>query len=171
MAKSLPLDSFGTDPLLKTSGIAIALADVLEDHGKKEEAYKVYQEALRQIQTTYLNLPPGAPQPDLGGMESLKLLTRPERMRAAALAHKLGGIASELKKPEKEEEKWLVWSVNAIIMAVMEVPAGSEKVGPPTKGLRVMETYMHLPSWARDHNIAAPFEALGTFYSDRELFS
>lgn len=89
-------------------------------------------------------------------------------MRAAALSHKLGCLASELKKPEEEEEKWLTWSVNAILMAVMEAPAGSEGVVPPRTGnLRLMGGDMGLPSWAKDHDIAAPFEALGTFYSDR----
>jgi hypothetical protein len=92
-------------------------------------------------------------------------------MRAAALSHKLGGLASELKKPDEEEEKWLVWSVNAILKAVMEVPAGSEKVVPPSppaaaKKLHIMGGDMGLPSWARDHDIAAPFEALGTFYTN-----
>ena len=167
-AKSISLNSLGTDPLLKTSGIAIVLAGVLEDDGKNEEAYKVYKEALSQLQTAYLeNLPPDEPQPDLGGMKSLKLLTPPERMRAAALAYKLGRMASELKKPEEEEEKWLTWSVNAILMAVMEAPAGSEKVAPRTKKLHVMAADMRLPLWARDHDIAAPFEALGNFYSVR----
>jgi hypothetical protein len=157
----------GSDPLLKTSGIAIVLAGVLEDDGKNEEAYKVYKEALWQLQSTYLDLPPDAPQPDLGGMESLKLLTLPERMRAAALAHKLGGLASKLRKPEEEEEKWLTWSVNAILMAVMKAPAGSEKVAPHANRLQIMGADMRLPSWARNHDIAAPFAALGNFYSER----
>ena len=164
-AKSLPLNLLGSDPLLKTTGIAIILADVLEDDGKKEEAYNVYQEALQYLQSTHLDLPPpDEPQPDMGGMESLKLLTPPERMRAAALAHKLGCMASELKKPEEEEEKWLVWSVNAILMAVMEAPAGSKKIAPR---LKIVAADMRLPSWAKDHDISVPFERLGRFYSDR----
>jgi hypothetical protein len=169
MAKTLPIDTFGTDPLLKTTGIAIILAGVLEDDNKKEEAYNIYKEALWQLQSTYLNLPPpDAPQPDLGGMENLKLLTPPERMRAAALSHRLGRLAQELKKPEEEEEKWLTWSVNAILMAVMEAPAGSEKVAPPSsRKLNIMGGDMGLPSWARDHDIATPFEDLGTFYANR----
>jgi hypothetical protein len=163
----MPPNSFGPDPLLKITGIAIVLGGVLEDDGKKEEAYKIYQEALTQLQLAHLDLPPDAPRPDLGGMDSLKRLTPPEMMRAAALAHKLGGLASELKKPEEEEEKYLVWSVNAIIMAVMEAPAGSNKVPPNNKDLHLIGGNMRLPSWAKDHAIAAPFEALGTFYADR----
>ena len=100
-------------------------------------------------------------------MENLKFLTPPERMRAAALSHKLGSLASELKKPEEEEEKWLTWSVNAIMMAVMEVPAGSQKIERRAKKLHIMGGDMRLPSWARDHDIAAPFQALGKFHSDR----
>lgn len=94
-------------------------------------------------------------------------------MRAAALAYKLGSMASELGKPEKEEEQWLTWSVNAILVAVMELPAGSgmETVAripsspPGAGGMFVVAQDMGLPSWARNHNIAAPFESLGTFYS------
>ena len=88
-------------------------------------------------------------------------------MRAAALAYKLGGLASELRKPDKEEEKWLTWAVNAIITAVIEVPAGSEKVPQRAKNLQFMAADLGLPSWAKNHDIAAPFEALGDFYSQR----
>ena len=101
-------------------------------------------------------------------MENLKLLTPPERMRAAALSHRLSLLAYELKKPEEEEEKWLTWSVNAILLAVMEAPAGAEKVAPPiTWKLNILGADMDLPHWAKEHDIAAPFEALGTFYADR----
>lgn len=172
--QTLPLETFGHDPLLKTTGIAIVLAGVLEDDGKKEEAYKIYKEALRHLQSAHLELPP-PPDSDsdsdsdfnLGGMENLKPLSPPERLRAAALSHRLGYLASELKKPEKEEEKWLVWSVNAIIMTVMEAPAGEEKVTPRGKNLHIMGGDMRLPSWATDHDFAAPFAALGSFYADR----
>lgn len=104
-------------------------------------------------------------------MENLKLLAPPERMRAAALCHKLGGMASELKKPEEEEQRWLNWSVNAILMAVMNAPAGSEKISSPTKTLHIMGSDMRLPSWAKEHDIAAPFEALGSFYAERGINS
>ena len=95
-------------------------------------------------------------------------------MRAAALAYKLGCLASELGKPEKEEEKWLTWSVNAILVAVIQAPAssGMDKVAripsaPPGAGkMFVVAQDMRLPLWARNHDIAAPFEALGTFYSE-----
>jgi hypothetical protein len=93
-------------------------------------------------------------------------------MRVAALAYKLGCLAPELGKHE-EEEKWLTCSVNAILVAVIEAPAGSgmNKVvripsAPSDSGkMFVMAQDMGLPSWARDHDIAAPFERLGTFYS------
>jgi hypothetical protein len=169
LAKSLPLDSFGSDPLLKTTGVAITLAGVLEDNGEKEEAYKIYQEALRHLQSTYLNLPPDAPLPDLD-KETLKRLTNPEKMRAAALAYKLGGMAPELGKPDKEQEKWLTSSVNAVSVAALEAPAGSDKAEkiPSARRLHIMGSDMRLPDWAKNHSIAAPFEALGSFYSKRQ---
>jgi hypothetical protein len=113
------------------------------------------------------------------GTETLKLLTDPEKMRAAALAYKLGCLASELGKPEEEEEKWLTWSVNAILVTAMEAPAGSgmKEVArippsPPNGGkMFVMAQDMRLPSWSRNHDISVPFEALGTFYSKQGKIS
>ncbi|KAF8808729.1 hypothetical protein BYT27DRAFT_7188693 [Phlegmacium glaucopus] len=164
-AKSLPLDLFKPDPLLKISGIAIVLAGVLELDGKKEEAYNVYKEAFWKFQSAYLGLPPDAPPSEMG-TETLKLLTGPEGMRAIAIAYKLGCMASELGKPDEEEEEWLTWAVTAILKVVMKVPAGS---GEHTKAenLYVMSQDLPLPVWSRVHDLAAPFEALGTFYLKR----
>lgn len=83
-------------------------------------------------------------------------------MRAAALAYKLGSMAPELGKPDEEEEKWLTWSVNAIL-SIMKEPASP----PPAKKLHIMAADMGLPPWASGHDLAAPFEALATFYNSR----
>ena len=170
MAKSLPLNLFGSEPLLKTSGIAIVLAGVLEDDGKKEEAYKVYKEALWQLQSAYVDHPPDT-QPDYLNTEALKLLSASERIRIAALAYKLSSMASELGKPEEEEEKWLLCSVDAIYTVLIEEMEGSEAAQiprpPRAKKLNIMATDMRLPSWASHHDLAAPFEVLGTMYKNR----
>lgn len=155
--------------MLKTSGIAIVLAGVLEIDGNKEEAYNVYKEALWQLQSAYLDLPPDTPHPEIG-TETLELLTGPERMRAVAIAYKLGCMASELGKPDEEEEKWLTWAVTGILKAVMEAPAGSGAEMAPVEpnkagNLYIMARDLRLPLWSRVHDLAAPFEALGTFYS------
>lgn len=95
-------------------------------------------------------------------------------MRAAAIAYKLGCMAPELGKPDKEEEKWLNWAVNATLMAMMEAPADSETEkqlpsattdGERNKPEKIMAQDLRLPAWSKMHNLAAPFEALGTFYS------
>lgn len=79
---------------------------------------------------------------------------------------------SELGKPEEEEEKWLLCSVDAIFTVVTEVPAGLEAAQilsrpPRVKKLNIMAADMRLPLWASDHDLAAPFEALGTLYKNR----
>lgn len=94
-------------------------------------------------------------------------LTGPERMRTVALAYKLGELAGKLKKPE-EEEKWLVMSVETILR-LLNVPTDTssgmriaDHKGFPPKAL--VEN-LGLPAMFVRYNIAAPFEALGSFYS------
>ena len=92
-------------------------------------------------------------------------------MRTAALAYKLGCMAPELGKPDEEEEKWLTWAVNAILVAVIQPPAGSgmDKVVSASDdkagNLHVIAQDLRLPVWSKMHDLAAPFEALGTFYT------
>jgi len=75
-----------------------------------------------------------------------------------------------LGKPDKEQEKWLTSSVNAVSVAALEAPAGSDKAEkiPSARRLHIMGSDMRLPDWAKNHSIAAPFEALGSFYSKRQ---
>jgi hypothetical protein len=80
-------------------------------------------------------------------------------------------MVSELGKPEEEEERWLLCSVEAIFTLVTEKPTGSEaaQIPRPPRGrkLNIMAGDMHLPLWASDHDLAAPFEALGTLFKNR----
>lgn len=139
-------------PYLKTSGIAICLAGVLEQDGKLEEAYKVYEEALLQLQHAM-----GSKPRDLKGQE---------KMRAIALSHKLGEMAHDMRKPQEEEEKWLVWSVETILKNVMQAPAGDQADQDGSRrDMQVMGEELALPRWVVQQDLAAPFEALGSFYS------
>lgn len=86
-------------------------------------------------------------------------------MRTAAIAYKLGCMAPKLGKPDTEEEKWLTLAVTATLTTmekVMQVP-GSSTSGEEPENLNVMRE-LRLPAWASMHDLAAPFEALGTFY-------
>ncbi|KAF6764144.1 hypothetical protein DFP72DRAFT_870869 [Ephemerocybe angulata] len=155
-AKDMPIDKFGYHPYLKVSGIAIALAGVLEADGKAENAYHIYQEALQVLQVE------GSDSPTARIRSGL---SPPERMRAVAIAYKLGELAHALGKPKEEEEKWLVYSVESVLKDVM---GSSEADFEPKEGAaqlkELMET-LRTPRWAVKHDIAAPFEALGAFYS------
>lgn len=174
-AKSLPLERFGEDPLLKKTGIGIALGGLLEDCKNLKHAYNIYEETLWLLRTAYLNVPPSNfdSRPDLG-VETLKGLTKGDRMRAVALSYKLAELAQNLGKPQ-EEEKWLVWGVEATLRTVLDAPPmaavdvltvrqGHWEIveGPRSK---VLVEQLGLPSWTTQLDIAAPFEALGTFYA------
>ncbi|EDR07975.1 uncharacterized protein LACBIDRAFT_297524 [Laccaria bicolor S238N-H82] len=151
-SKKIPLTEFKTLPYLKTSGIAICLAGVLEEDGKVEEAYKVYEDALLQLQ----HVMDAKPQ-ELKGQE---------KMRAVALSHKLGEMAHDMHKPREEEEKWLVLSVETILKSVLQAPAGSQADQNGSRhDIQVMVEELALPGWVVQQDIAAPFEALGSFYS------
>lgn len=149
-AKSLPIENFKSQPYLKTSGIAICLGEVLEGHDKKSEAYDVYVDALKQIQ-------------DAG----IKDMTGPEKMRAVALAYKLGELCEVLEKPKEEEEKWLTFAVETVLKNVLEVPPMTSTQGTPHEegDNLVIISELGLPDWVSTVDVAAPFEALGTFYS------
>lgn len=172
----MPLDAFGDLPLFKITGIGIALAAIYEQGSRLEKAYQIYEDALWQLRSARLELPPSTPdkRPDLG-IETFKVLSSAEKMRSVALAYKLGEMAHKLHKPPEEEEKWLVWSVEAILRTVLDAPpvAAAEvvhRVSPETttnQGLNItaLVEQLGLPTWTVEHDIAAPFEALGTFYA------
>lgn len=156
----MKLEEFGLQPYMKTTGIAITLAAVLEADGKHEQAYQVYQEALSQLQE-------GA------GDSASRLrtgLSAPERMRGVALAYRLGELAEQLHKPAEEEEKWLVHSVETTLRDIMHAsPKKDVSIERETPEGRVEASgiveHLKLPMWATSHDLAAPFEALGSFYS------
>jgi hypothetical protein len=149
-AKSLPIESFQSQPHLKTSGIAICLGEVLEADNKKTEAYDIYVDALKRIQ-------------DAG----IKDLTGPEKMRAVSLAYKLGELGEGLEKPKEEQEKWLTFAVETLLQNVLKVIPTTNGQGTPHEEADslIIISELGLPDWVSTVDVAAPFEALGTFYS------
>ena len=104
-------------------------------------------------------------------MEALQVLTVAEGIRAVSIACKLGQLAQELQKPVADEEKWLVWSVDALLKIIIkeglrtDVNNNNNGTRNVTKSVQSTLDELSLPSWAMSHNFAAPFEALGTFYA------
>ncbi|KAG6873661.1 hypothetical protein C0995_012595 [Termitomyces sp. Mi166 len=163
-SKTLPIEVFKDEPYLKTSGIAVLLASVLSADGKRERAYDIYLESLEQLQQA--------------GLE--QELSGPEKLRAIAISYKLGEMAAELQRRE-DEERHLVWAVEAVLKSVFrlgEQSEGSEhaehvnhvfetaRSQPRDPDTRTMLSELSLPEWATKTDIASPLEALGAFYAE-----
>ncbi|KAL1695662.1 hypothetical protein GGG16DRAFT_108848 [Schizophyllum commune] len=143
-ARTLPLEAFADDPHLKLTGIPIALSDVLEQEGKVDAAYEVISEAYVSLQ-----------EPAAHGA-----LSGPERIRAVALAHKLGELAEALKRPLEEQEKWLTDAVTVLLKTVLPGKKDDEAREEPASLAQ-----LELPRWVRKDDVGAPLEALGAFYA------
>ncbi|TDL22769.1 hypothetical protein BD410DRAFT_839470 [Rickenella mellea] len=205
-AKSLPLQTFGSEPCLKVSGIAIKLAEVLEANGAPDAAYTVYAEALKLLQnvraadpavTASKNLWYSSPLPDNlealersmdsfsqeGNTEThhleaqsevvehdrLTYLSTNERVRSIALAQKLGEMAYEYGQPQEEEEKWLSYAAEEVFRILADMNLLVRRNGDEDHDVAVSmdegnDTELVLPPWAMKANLAAPIEALGSFY-------
>ncbi|KAG6876858.1 hypothetical protein C0992_011531 [Termitomyces sp. T32_za158] len=162
-SKILPIEVFKDEPYLKTSGIAVLLASVLEADGNHEKAYDIFLESLEQLQQA--------------GIE--QELSGPEKLRAIAISYKLGEMAATLQRRE-DEERHLVWAVEAILKSVFRLgdqPEGSKQADmngvletarsqPRDPDTRTMLSELSLPTWATKTDIASPLEALGAFYAE-----
>lgn len=142
--QTLPLESLDAQPYLKITGIAVALADALENSNKPVRAYEVYTQALQTLQKD----------------EIKNTLTGPERLRAVAISLKLSELAQDLKLPNMEVEKWLVWSVEELLR-IVKTPAS----GGTDEDEQLNLPMLPLPSWITKTDVGAPLEALGSFYA------
>lgn len=158
--KSTRIAAFKDEPLLKTTGVAITLACLLEDSDRRNEAYEVYKDALRQMASQAAQ---GSSTPAELSTSLLKTFSVAERIRAISIAYKLGELAQDLQKPPEEEEKWLVWSVEALLKTVLHGPEPHSKDN--ALNIATIVDDLGLPPWAMFHSFAAPFEALASFYS------
>ncbi len=155
----MPLASFGEEPRLKTSGLAIILSGVLEDSHEMERAYRIYKEGFMQMFNGPTNVEESL------SIDLLKLFNVAERIRAVSIAYKLGELSQELQKSLAEEEKWLVWSVEALLKTVLQGSPASSKIAGSILNMSDLVGELELPSWAMLHDFAAPFDALGSFYA------
>ncbi|KAG6865258.1 hypothetical protein C0991_004074 [Blastosporella zonata] len=159
-SKTLPIEVFKEEPHLKTSGIAVLFASVLEENGKPEKAYDTYLESLTKLQQA------GA-EGELSG---------PEKLRAIAISYKLGEMAAEMQRSE-EEERHLVWAVEAILKSIFRLGEQADHEPAPDHvpeivsslprdpSTRRMISELSLPEWATKTDVAAPLEALGAYYA------
>jgi len=119
---------------------------VLEEHNSPQQAYEVYSDVLRELQ---------AQAPRLGVTE---------RMRAVAVACKLGEMAEEYQQPPEEEERWLSWAVGELLHIVQDAQDKKEDEGDQQRE-KVVLSELDLPAWVSKNDIGAPFEALAAFYA------
>lgn len=124
---------------MKLSGVAIVLASVQEDNHKLQAAYTTYASAYEHLQTV----------PDRSG---------PEKVRAGALAYKLGQLA-ELRRMPREERSWYEAACKELLGA-----AGlPEQRGEKEKPVDMAE--LSLPTWVGKVQIVEPLRALASRYT------
>ena len=155
-ALELPLEKFAPSPHLKLSGIAIALASTLEEAERPEPAYEVYSDALSRLRAANAASP----------------LSGPERLRAVALASKLGEMAETYQLPVAEEERWLTYAVEELLRLIRDETAKGQIAveGDSAAWTRKDETplmlaELEMPPWVTKTDVGAPLEALGRFYA------
>ncbi|KAL7277232.1 hypothetical protein ACG7TL_009084 [Trametes sanguinea] len=148
-AQTLPLAAFKSEPHLKLSGIAVILAEELEASNRPQEAYDIYSTALAQLRAA-------------------KNPSARERMRAVAIAHKLGEMAEIYQQGPEEEEQWLTFAVEEVLRVIKDegvAPKQVKSAAEPEGEDGTMLAELSLPWWVRKVDVAAPLEALGRFYA------
>ncbi|TFK49177.1 hypothetical protein OE88DRAFT_1663615 [Heliocybe sulcata] len=178
-AESLPLSDFSHEPYLKLSGISIVLAEVLEANNKPSEAYEVHSNALDRLkkaisyseQLKIQELASGVPTAkNTPTHETELVLTGPERLRAVAIACKLGEMADRYQLGDAEEEKWLTWAVEEMLRTLVDMrqhhkTSEDAKREDKQKDVQLVLAELSLPKWVTKTDVGAPIEALGTFYA------
>ncbi|KZP03094.1 hypothetical protein FIBSPDRAFT_879742 [Athelia psychrophila] len=166
-AIELPLSTFEPNAYIKLTGIAIALASVLEDDGRAREAWDVYVEALSPPLTNTLSS-------KLASSSKTGVSTADERLdvaRQMAIGHKLGEMAEAYEFGDAEEEKWLSYAVERSldlqrIHQEATAPAQDGREGVYSQ-LKTLLADLSLPGWTAEARVqhAAPTASLAAYYS------
>jgi phage terminase small subunit len=171
----MPAAAFGTEPHLKLSGLAITYAEALERLSRNKDAYEVYLDALQRIRHAHApNLAAPAPH-----FQPMPRPTPRERMRAVALASKLGELAGNNAGAREQEEAHLTFAVEEMLRVAREVgvePRASafallvgagddKKIKPEDEDAKVVLTDLDLPTWVSKADVGAPLEALAEYYT------
>lgn len=87
-----------------------------------------------------------------------------ERMRLAAMAHKLGLMAESYSRPQKEQEKWLTWAVERTLKDIRHVNESSDRSTPGPGAIQPLHE-LELPSWVARSDLLVFLESLGEFHA------
>ena len=87
-----------------------------------------------------------------------------ERMRLAAMAHKLGLMAESYSRPQKEEEKWLRWAVERTLKDIRHVNESSGRSAPGPDTIQPLHE-LELPDWVARSDLLVFLESLGEFHA------
>lgn len=123
----------------------------MELNGKAHEAY--------ELMGNYLdNLPP------LDEEATYNEWSGAERMRLAAMAHKLGLMAETYSRPQKEEEKWLTWAVERTLKDIRHINETSD-LSTTGSGASQPLHELELPDWVTRSDLLILLESLGEFHA------
>ena len=123
----------------------------MELNGKPHEAYELMGNYLN-------NLPP------LDEEATYHEWSGAERMRLAAMAHKLGLMAETYSRQQKDEEKWLTWAVERTLKDIRHANETSDR---PTSGSGPSQPLheLELPDWVARADLLVLLESLGQFHA------
>lgn len=168
-AQLLPEEQLGTNPLLKISGIGIALGSCLEDAGRLKEAYEAYNDTLEWTRS--------------------RAKTGNDRLRAVALAQRCGDFAGikelqvELPGPSRAAqadgvtslaEEHLRWSVEEMLRLAVPEETRARVLGGGGHEMQSTEAQQQdgvvladlpLPPWLSTATLGASLESLGQLYA------
>ena len=123
----------------------------MESNGKPHEAYELMGDYLD-------NLPP------LDEETTYNEWSGVERMRLAAMAHKLGLMAETYSRPQKEEEKWLTWAVERTLKDIRHANEASDRTMPGSGASQPLHE-LDLPDWVARSDLVVLLESLGEFHA------
>lgn len=157
-ALSFPPSMLSPNPYLKLSGIAAVLAEVIPDRKARE----VLEDVWNKTASSSLS-GDGAPVDTWASYTP----TDEERLRRVAIAYKLAELSSERIE---EEERWLVWAVEAVVklagLGTHHKPTGLQDTKESSQ-TQVILAELELPPWMRKDDLAAPLAALGNLYAKK----
>lgn len=126
-SKTLPLEAFAPDSLLKITGIYISLSALLESNGQHRRALQVMQEALAFLDR--YDPERGSPIP-----ATSTEFTLADRTRSIGLAQKIGTLALHISDPSGKDqngqlaEQYLTRALEAMIKLASGVDGKESKL-------------------------------------------
>ena len=123
----------------------------MELNGKAHEAYELMSNYLESL-------------PPLDDEATYDEWSGVERMRLAAMAHKLGLMAEEYSRPQKEEEKWLTWAVERTLKDIRHATDASDHSISGAGASQPLHE-LELPDWVAQSDLLALLESLGEFHA------